>query len=217
MEDDPREPRTRGYRKKERTRRQLIAAGLRVLAEKGQGLTVSDVVAEAEVSNGTFYNYFADRDELLEELAEHSALSLAAAAAREQIDDPARRFALATMRVLNHASEDDTWARVMLRLVSRPGSGIDLARYLREDLAEGFAQGRFDTGPDDATLDQVAGLIIMTIRRIVEGNAALDAPQQAVRRGLRSLGVDEIESARLATEAAAPWRAAAPGERVSDE
>ena len=59
MAEGAREPRTRGYRKKERTRRQLVSAGLRVLAEKGQGLTVSDVVTAAEVSNGTFYNYFA--------------------------------------------------------------------------------------------------------------------------------------------------------------
>lgn len=196
------EPRTRGHKKKERTRRHLIAAGLRVLGEKGQGLTVSDVVAEAEVSNGTFYNYFADRDELLEELAEHSVLSLAAATANEAIDDPARRFAAATMRMLQRASEDETWARVMLRLVSRPGSGVDMSRYLREDLEEGFALGRFDVGPDAATLDQVAGLIIMTIRRIVEGQATPDVPEQAVRRGLRALGVDDTESARLATEAA---------------
>ena len=42
----------------------------------------------------------------------------------------------------------------------------------------------------------------MTIRRIVEGNAAPDAPQQATRRGLRALGLDEIESAQLAAEAA---------------
>ncbi len=202
MREEARERRTRGHRKKERTRRQLIAAGLRVLAEKGQGLTVSDVVAEAEVSNGTFYNYFADREELLEELAEHSALSLAAAAAEERIDDPALRFAVATTRVLQRAEEDDTWARVMLRLVSRPGSGLDLARYLREDLEDGFGRGRFDVGPDDATLDQVAGLVILTIRRIVEGNAAPDAPEQAVRRGLRALGVDEVEAARLAAEAA---------------
>ena len=104
--------------------------------------------------------------------------------------------------MLLRAREDDTWARVLLRLVSRPGSGVDLARYLREDLEEGFAQGRFDVGPDDATLDQVVGLIIMTIRRIVEGNAAPDAPQQATRRGLRALGLDEIESAQLAAEAA---------------
>lgn len=201
MEGRDREPRTRGYRKKERTRRQLVTAGLRVLAEKGQGLTVSDVVAEAEVSNGTFYNYFADREELLDALAEHSALALAASVAKEPIEDPARRFATATMRVLQLASEDDTWARVVLRLISRPGSGIELGRYLREDLAAGFAEGRFDTGPDDATLDQVAGLITMTIRRIVEGNAAPDACERAVERGLRALGVDAPEAARLAAEA----------------
>lgn len=197
------EPRTRGHRKKERTRRQLLAAGMRVLAAKGQGLTVSDVVAEADVSNGTFYNYFADRDELVEALAEHSALSLAAAVAQEQIEDPARRFAVATTRVLEHAAADLTWARVILRLVSRSGSDVDFARYLREDLEEGAALGRFDTGPDDATLDQVAGLIIMTIRRFTEGNATPDASVQAVRRGLRALGVDDDEATRLATEAAA--------------
>ena len=203
-------PRTRGYRKKERTRRQLIAAGLRVLAAKGQGLTVSDVVAEAEVSNGTFYNYFVDREEFLEALGEHSVLSLAAAVAKERIDDPARRFATATTRVLLRAREDDTWARVMLRLASRPGSGVDLSRYLREDLAEGYAQGRFDVGPDDATLDQVTGLIVMTIRRIAEGHAAPEAPRQAVERGLRALGVDGAEAAALAAEAAASARATVP-------
>lgn len=202
MKNESPAPRTRGYRKKERTRRQLIAAGLRVLAEKGQGLTVSDVVAEAGVSNGTFYNYFVDRDDLMEVLAEQSALSLAAAAAMEGVEDPARRFALATTRVLQHAIEDDTWARVMLRLAGRPGSGIDLSRYLREDLEEGYALGRFETGADDATLDQVTGLIVMTIRRIVEGRAGPDAPRQATRRGLRALGLGQAESAELAAEAA---------------
>jgi AcrR family transcriptional regulator len=196
-------PRTRGHRKKARTRRQLVAAGLRVLAEKGQGLTVSDVVAEADVSNGTFYNYFVDREALFEALAEHLVLSLAAAAAREPIADPARRFALATTRVLRRAAEDDTWARVMLRLASRPDSAVDLSRYLREDLAEGLARGRFDSGPEDATLDQVTGLIVMTIRRIAAGEARPDTPQRAVERGLRALGVAAAEAAEIAAEAAA--------------
>jgi AcrR family transcriptional regulator len=193
---------TRGQKKKERTRRHLIAAGLRVLAAKGQGLTVRDVVAEAEVSNGTFYNYFVDRDALLEALVEHSVLSLAAATAGESIDDPARRFALATMRVLKRASEDETWARVMLRLVSRPGSGVDMARYLREDLEEGFARGRFEVGPEAATLDQVVGLILLTIRRIVERESTPETPVEAVQRGLCALGLDRAESERLAVEAA---------------
>lgn len=203
MAEAARTPRTRGYRKKERTRRQLVGAGLRVLAEKGQGLTVSDVVAEAGVSNGTFYNYFADREELLEALAAHSALSLVADAAEEPIEDAARRFAWATSRVLLKGRDDLTWARVLLRLVSRPGSGVDLSRHLRQDLAEGFAQGRFDTGPEDEVLDQVTGLILMTIRRMVAGEARDDAPERVVRRGLCALGVETTEAEALAAEAVA--------------
>ena len=57
----------------------------------------------------------------------------------------------------------------------------------------------------------MTGLIVMTIRRIVEGNAAPDAPEQAVQRGLRALGVDEVESAELAAEAVVSVRTTLPG------
>ncbi len=196
-------PRTRGYKKKERTRRQLVEAGARVLAEKGEGFSVSDVVAEAAVSNGTFYNYFPDRDVFIDAVAEHSALSLAAALAQEPIRDPAERFAVATMEMLRMARTDDTWARVMLRLVSRPGSGLDLSRYLREDLEEGHAEGRFSVGPDDAVLDQVVGLTVMTMRRFVDGRARPGAERDAVARGLEALGVESAEAQALAVAAAA--------------
>jgi len=196
-------PQTRGHRKREKTRGQLVAAGLRVLAEKGEGLTVSDVVAQADVSNGTFYNYFVDRDVLLDALAEQLALSLATASAGESIADPARRFALSTARMIQRAVEDDVWARVVLRLAGRPGAGLSLDRYLREDLAEGLTQGRFDVGPEDAALDQVTGLVLMTIRRVVERQAEPDAPQRAVERGLRALGMAPAEATPLAAEAVA--------------
>ncbi len=211
MSQTPKPERTRGHRKKERTRRQLIAAGLRVLAAKGEGLTVSDVVAEADVSNGTFYNYFPHRDEFLEAMAEHSALSLAAAAAQQPIEDPAERFAVATLGILRKARADETWARVLLRLASRPGSGVDLSRYLREDLAEGHAQGRFEVGPEDAVLDQVTGLIAMTIRRFLEADPAPDAERAAVVRGLRALGVEAAESEALVSSAADRLEIAALG------
>ncbi|MGH0037475.1 MAG: TetR/AcrR family transcriptional regulator [Myxococcota bacterium] len=196
-------PPTRGHRKREKTRRQLVEAGLRVLAEEGEALTVSQVVAAADVSNGTFYNYFHDREELLDVLSEQLILSLTAAAAGEPEEDPAMRFARASGRVLQRAVADPTWGRVMLRLVNRPGVQRPIDTYLREDLAAGFEQGRFDTGPDDATVDQVLGLLVLTIRRIVEGLAAPDAPARAVERGLRALGVSEQEARSLARRALA--------------
>jgi AcrR family transcriptional regulator len=196
---------SRGHKKRERTRHQLIAAGIAVLAEKGEALTISDVVARAEVSNGTFYNYFADRDELIDALAEHSLISLAAESAIQTTDqDPARRFVFATLRVLSRVAEDPTWGLAVLRLVDRRRSySRDIGGYLRDDLKAGFDEGRFEVGPDEITLDLLLGLILMSIRRIVRGDASPDHAERVLERALAILGVAKDEARTLATEAVA--------------
>lgn len=196
-------PRSRGYRKREKTRAQLIEAGLSVLARKGEALTVSDVVAEADVSNGTFYNYFVDCGTLLDALAEHSLMRLAEDAASDTADtDPALRFAVATGRVLRRAQRDPTWGRAVMRLLNlRSQVGEGVSRYLQADLADGRARGRFRFGPDDVTLDQLLGAIVMAIRRIVEGQAAPDYAERAVARALAGLGVPSAEAPAIARRA----------------
>ncbi|MEM7413508.1 MAG: TetR/AcrR family transcriptional regulator [Myxococcota bacterium] len=201
----PETRRTRGYRKKERTRRQLLAAGMRVLSTKGDTLTASDVSTEAEVAVGTFYNYFADRDALIDAVTEEQLHTLAATAAtaEEPIPDPALRVALTSAVILRRAATDTPWARLVLRLVNRPTVYNRINGYLREDLSEGLAEGRFDTGPDDATLDQTIGLLVMTIRRIVAGLADDDVSKRSIERGLRALGVSAPEARTLAAAAVA--------------
>jgi AcrR family transcriptional regulator len=55
----------------ERTRQQLLDAGSAVLPTRGYHDTrVDDIVAEAEVSHGTFYRYFANKDDFFRVLAE---------------------------------------------------------------------------------------------------------------------------------------------------
>lgn len=193
---------SRGHKKRERTRHQLIMAGVAVLAEKGEALTISDVVARAEVSNGTFYNYFSDRDALIDALAEHSLISLAAEAAAQTTDqDPARRFAFATLRVLSRAAEDPTWGRAVLRLIDhRRSYSRELGGYLREDLTAGFAEGRFEFGADEVTLDILSGLILMSVRRIVRGDAGPDHGECVLERALTILGLAKDEARILATE-----------------
>ena len=196
---------SRGHKKRERTRQQLIAAGLVVLALKGEALTISDVVAKAEVSNGTFYNYFSDRDELIDALAEHSLLALAAESAIQTTDqDPARRFAFASLRVLSRAAEDPTWGHAILRLLDRhPSYSADIGSYLREDLAAGFDEGRFEFGPDEITLDVLLGLIFMSIRRIVSVDVRPEHAERVLERALAILGIEKNEARILATEAVA--------------
>jgi AcrR family transcriptional regulator len=163
------------------------------------------VVAEAQVSNGTFYNYFVDREDLIDALAEHSLISLAARAAIQTTDqDPARRFAFATLRVLICATEDPTWGRSVLRLADhRRSFPREIYRYLREDLATGFDQGRFEFGPDEITLDLIVGLIMMSIRRIVRGDAEPGHAELVVERAMTTLGIAKDEAAILVADATA--------------
>ncbi|MBW2244586.1 MAG: TetR/AcrR family transcriptional regulator [Deltaproteobacteria bacterium] len=194
---------SRGHKKRARTYDQLIAAGVQVFAERGEALTISDVVAKANVSNGTFYNYFDDRDELIDALSEHSLASLAGEAALQTAEaDPALRFAFATLRVLTRATEDPTWGHAILRLTDHRRSFTrEVNRYLREDLASGFERGRFEFGPDAITLDAITGLITMTIRRMLRGDAGPGDVEPVVERTLTMLGISKHEATTLVADA----------------
>jgi AcrR family transcriptional regulator len=74
---EPRELRARGRD----TRRRLLDAGATVLASKGYHATrVDDVVKLAQTSHGTFYLYFANKEELFRALAAEVAQEMQALA-----------------------------------------------------------------------------------------------------------------------------------------
>ncbi|MBK5289478.1 MAG: TetR/AcrR family transcriptional regulator [Acidimicrobiia bacterium] len=73
-----RAPRTRG----QQTRERLLVAGATVFADRGfHAARVDDIVKLAATSHGTFYLYFANKEELFRALAEHVAGQLATLAA----------------------------------------------------------------------------------------------------------------------------------------
>ena len=75
----PRELRARGLA----TRERLLEAGARVFAARGiHAARVDDIVKVAATSHGTFYLYFANKEELFHALAEQVARELEALAAR---------------------------------------------------------------------------------------------------------------------------------------
>src|SRR6476646_148098 len=63
------------------TRQRLLDAGLDVFADRGyHAARVDDIVRVAETSHGTFYLYFANKEELLRDLATVCATDLRQAA-----------------------------------------------------------------------------------------------------------------------------------------
>ena len=75
-----------------------------------------------------------------------------------------------------------------------------MGRYLREDLAAGLREGRFILGNDEITLDLHLGLIVMSLRRIVRGDAPAHHAERVVERALITLGIAKKEARKLATD-----------------
>lgn len=74
---------------KEERRQQILAAARDVFAKLGYArATVDDIVREAGVARGTFYLYFDDKREALEELINGFAVRIASAIVRIVTDDP---------------------------------------------------------------------------------------------------------------------------------
>ncbi len=212
---------TRGHKKKARTRRQLLAAAMEVIAERGEAFTIGHVVEQAGVSNGTFYNYFPDRDELIDALVpEVLSAFVEQSAAAVGHTDPVSRFATITALALCRAQVRPGLLRVVLRVdaVQRALIESDVLAHLRADLDEAVAAGRFRLGPStgagdapsdatvDATLDVIVGSMLMAARRIVEGLATTEHPELVVQRLLVSLGLDPSEAESQARIAVAEAR-----------
>lgn len=194
--------------KRERTRRKLIDAGLQVIADRGEALTASDVVLAADVSNGTFYNHFLDREDFIQTLAHESLKAITDGSADDtEGADPAWRFAVATTRVLDAATRQPLWGRAVLRLNESPTPPhAAIQQHLRSDLAEGHRTGRFTYGDDPITIDLVSGTLMASVRRLVSADSPLDdtdgeAIPDVVARLLEAIGVESDEARSLAAAA----------------
>ncbi len=95
-----------GLEKRERTRSSLIESAYRVFARKEtDAVTIDDIIAEAGVARGTFYNYFQTREDVLKAVAASlsDAMNQKIWAQSVAIDDPAERMAIALRQFLHQA------------------------------------------------------------------------------------------------------------------
>lgn len=197
---------TRGHKKKARTRQLLLDTAIGVLAEQGEGFSVADLAGRAGVSHGTFYNYFTDREQLVEALVPHIVGRFAERMAVEvTVADPAARFARISANALEAAMREPQTIRVALRLdaVQRGMLADGPLAHLRHDLAEGCATGRLSGPLDDGTLDVVLGTLLLAARRVADGERSMAYRRSVLCRLLQALGVDADEAAKLAADAVA--------------
>lgn len=197
-------PLTRGHKKRERTRRGLVDAALRLVARKEVGeIALLEVAAEAAVSNGTIYNYFRTRDEVLEAvgIAMASEFSDAISALSSDVQCGAQRLSIGVRMFVCRAAYDHQWANALLRIIhSDQAMRSRLADHVLGDLREGLRSGIFAYEDEGIALDLVVSCTTGAMRSAVEGRAVAEHDLLVAEMILKALGVTPARAKRIASK-----------------
>jgi AcrR family transcriptional regulator len=190
---------------RERTRALLLEAAVRVFARKGAGAAaIHEIAAEAGVANGTFYNYFRTREEVLEAASTllakrfHGDIS----ASSEGVTDAAERVAIGARRFILQALHDPSWGAAILRVwASSPILKTRTAAAVLSDLRSGRRSGRLQFADEQSAVDLLQGAVLAGMRTVLDGRAAGDHASAVAALVLRGLGVAGREADEIARRA----------------
>ncbi|MBI5257960.1 MAG: TetR family transcriptional regulator [Burkholderiales bacterium] len=161
--------------KRERTRRQLVDAALRVFSTRGVAAsTIGDIAAAAGVAGATVYNHFASKDELVQAVALWLAQGLCRRIADScaGVSEGAERMAIGNRRYLWLAEQSPAWAQLMMDVAALSPALLRVTGdYVLADLRLGVRQKAFRITTEPAALDLVGGTISQAMRIIAAGLA----------------------------------------------
>jgi AcrR family transcriptional regulator len=197
--------------RRERMRKRLIESAMIVFATRGVGASViPEVVAAAEVSQGSFYNYFRTNEDLLAAVSNELSSEMIALieSVAGDIADPALKVASAIRCYLHLARSHRLLARFLAGAGLRLAGASKEARersaaydFLPADLKAGQASGVFSAMPVDIAVDVVKGASLVAIDRMANVRTTKDYPDQIAAAILRALGLPSDEAARLTAQA----------------
>lgn len=186
--------------KRARTRARLTDAALRLMSERGINATsVSEIAAEAELANGTFYLYFRDKAEIVAAVCEAvtRAMHDDMGGARMSLNDGAARVAYGTQQFIEIAAAEPVWGRLLVSAFTEFESiKEDVARYMRLDVALGIEQGRFSEPLDEFVIDAHLAILRTGVVARLAG-AGPDVSARAAEYQLRILGMGIAEARRV--------------------
>lgn len=197
---------TRTERLRQRTRRALLDAGRSLIAAKGvPGLRIQEITEQADVALGSFYNYFASKEEFLEAVITETLSDLASATVSDadEATDPAEVVALASLRVIRLGYTEPDFARLIVNIgQSEALFGRAVHPHARVAVERGMTSGRFVVPDIEVLLTAVIGGAFALIREIVDGRQGLQAERPFAAYVLSALGLDPRDADNVVTRTA---------------
>ncbi|MBC7859622.1 MAG: helix-turn-helix transcriptional regulator [Burkholderiaceae bacterium] len=200
IEDTPNHRTRVAARRRASTRARLLESALLVFARKGAHAAIDDVIVQAGMARGTFYNYFGTNDELLGELASeiNNELLRAIDPVVQCSGDPAERIASGARLLLHTVMRFPLLGAFMARLpFPTANSSLLGLRFMARDVALGIAAKRFHDINQRVAADLVIGVVLSAAYAVAREPLDAGYPDASVRALLRALGLARREAARL--------------------
>jgi len=192
-----------------KTRQALVGAGLRLLSQRPiDAISIDDIVMEAGVAKGSFYNHFEDKEALARAVAALIRVEVeqAVSAANAGVDDPARRVARAVCVYLRHAVTDPMRAGVLQRIhTSVTYAAAPLNVGVMADVSAGLTGGRFAIPTAESGVLLIIGVAQVALTRACDeprATSTIVLGQQLCGLMLRGLGLPTAEADAIAAQAA---------------
>jgi len=196
--------------KRARTRARLMDAAVEVFARRGvERASANEIAHAAEVSNGTFYNHFRDKHDIVEAVAFRIATDVVRRldAAMAGLDDAAERIAFGTRQIIELGASHAEWGHALVRSIRYlPELRRQATAFARADLERGARRGVFDVEVDDLLMDLFVALVTTALELRLSGEAGDEAGSKAAESQLRMLGVPVARAHELAWRPIAPLR-----------
>ncbi len=192
--------------RKAQTRERLLEAAIKVIGDKGpDASSVEDFVAAADVSRGTFYNYFPTMEDLLRAVRRKLTDALMTVLDAHLPPSIPASSRLATRLHSHYAlvSHDPAWGWVVMRLdASRLGRTPGMEESFDRMFQEGVAAGEFRPADPAAIRSLTFGASRMVQRDILMGLATPDHKERVVALLLVTFGLAPEDAERISHESA---------------
>jgi AcrR family transcriptional regulator len=190
----------RGSRRKRETRRRLLEAALRLMAEKGmEGVAINEITEAADVGFGSFYNHFESKEAIHAALTDCVFEDFADTLDQltRDLSDPAQVVSVSVRHTVLRAKRDPLWGQFLMREgFSSRAMNRGLGRRLTRDVGKGIAAGRFAADDPLLSVISVGGTVLGAIAMQLQ----LGSPEEL---GLGTFAGSGFSSDQLAERTAA--------------
>ena len=193
--------------KRERTRKKLVYAARTLIYEKGaEEITIQEVTQAAGLATASFYNYFRNKRDMLDDIVEHfrSEFEQCLDPTRRKLSDPAMKLAVTLKYYFKQSQENESWRTFVTKSgLNNEISLIQSEQQCLEDVRAGLRGGRFRTEDPLITQSLITAMtnhVCMELQKLRLPSSAIN---ETVRHILRMLGLPDI-AAKAFAEAPLP-------------